>query len=147
MSEDPEKNKISESHKSQTMRCVACQEEILQKDPWKCPYCGSTNLVSMKDDVSEILAEIEKLKTAGKYEDAALRYEELKMGDKAGDCRRMAKTSHVISAKIKIGKVSTISMECPHCGASQPLSSKNKEVICKHCGKKYVIPKKVLELL
>ncbi len=118
------------------MKCGNCREEILQKDPQKCPYCGSTNLISKKDDVPNIMAEIEKLKKAGRYEEAALRYEELEMGDKAEECRN-----------INMGKVSSINMECPHCGASQPLSSKNNEVKCKHCGKKYVIPKKVLELL
>jgi primosomal protein N' len=118
------------------MRCADCREEILQKDPQKCPYCGSTNLISKKEDVQNILAEIEKLKKAGRYEEAALRYEELEMGDKAEECRN-----------INMGKVGTINMECPHCGASQPLSSKTNKVSCKHCGKKYIIPKKVLDLL
>lgn len=129
------------------MKCADCGEEILQKDPWKCPYCGSSNLISSKDVVSNSIAEIEKLEKAGKYEAAALRYEKLEMLDKAKECRRMAKTSHTISAKIKIGKVSTISMECPYCSASQPLSSKNNKVKCKHCGKNYLIPKKILRLL
>jgi transposase-like protein len=147
MSEDPKKKEVSERPGSLGMRCIDCREEILQKDPWKCPYCGSTNLVSKKDVVPNIVTEIEKLKTAGRYEEAALRYEELEMLDKAGECRRMAKASHAISAKVKTGKVITISMECPYCSASQPLSSKNKEVTCKYCGKKYAIPKKVLKLL
>ena len=76
------------------------------------------------------------MKKAGRYEAAALRYEEVEMGDKAKEIRN-----------INMGKVSTIDMQCPHCGACQPLSSKNNEVKCKRCGKKYVIPKKVLELL
>lgn len=118
------------------MKCADCREEILQKDPQKCPYCGSTNLISKEDDMQNILVEIEKLKKAGKYEEAALKYEELEMWDKAREIRN-----------ISMGKVSSINMECPHCGASQPLSSKSNEVKCKHCGKKYVIPKKVLELL
>jgi DNA-directed RNA polymerase subunit RPC12/RpoP/ribosomal protein S27AE len=129
------------------MKCADCGEEILQKDPWKCPYCGSANLISNKDAVSNSIAEIEKLEKAGRYEAAALRYEKLEMLDKAKECRRRAKTSHAISAKIKTGKVSTISIECPYCGASQPLSSKNNKVKCKHCEKKYLIPKKVLRLL
>jgi DNA-directed RNA polymerase subunit RPC12/RpoP len=118
------------------MKCADCREEILQKDPHKCPYCGSANLISKKDEVPAILAEIKKLKKAGNYEEAALKYEELEMWDKAAEIR-----------KLNMGKVSTVNMECPHCGKSQPLSSKNNEVKCKHCGKKYVIPKKVLELL
>lgn len=148
MSEEPKKNKVrSERPKSQKMRCADCREEILQKEPQKCPYCGSANLISEKEYIPDMVAEIEKLVKAGKYEDAALRYEELEMLAKAGEVRRMAKTSYVISANINIGKVCAISMECPHCGASQPLSSKTNEVTCKYCGKNYVIPNKVLELL
>ena len=118
------------------MKCANCGEEILQKNPQKCPYCGSTNLLSMKDIVPTVIAEIEKLKKAGKYEEAALKYEELEMWDKATEIR-----------ELNMGKISAINMECPHCGASQPLSSKNNEVTCKHCKKNYTIPKKVLELL
>ena len=118
------------------MKCADCGEEILQKDPEKCPYCGSANLISIKDIIPTVIAEIEKLKKAGKYEEAALKYEELELLDKAEECRRL-----------NMGKVSTINMECPHCGASQPLSSKSNEVKCTHCRKKYVIPKEVLQLL
>ncbi len=136
MSKDPKKIKVSERPSSMGMKCLDCREEILQKDPQKCPYCGSTNLISKKDDVSNVIAEIEELKKAGRYEDAALRYEELEMWDKADETRNM-----------NMGKVRAINMECPHCGASQQLSSKKNEVTCKHCGKKYGIPTRVLELL
>lgn len=118
------------------MKCADCREEILQKNPEKCPYCGSANLISKKDEIPTVLAEIGKLKKAGKYEEAALKYEELEMWDKAKEIR-----------KLNMGKISTITMECPHCGASQPLSSKNNTIKCKHCKKNYVIPKKILELL
>jgi DNA-directed RNA polymerase subunit RPC12/RpoP len=118
------------------MRCTNCKEEILQKDPDACPYCGSKNLVSMKDVANEILTEIDKLKKGERYEEAALRYEELEMLDKAREIRNA-----------NMGKVSAIRMECPHCSASQPLSSKDNKTTCKRCGKKYFIPKKVLELL
>jgi DNA-directed RNA polymerase subunit RPC12/RpoP len=118
------------------VKCADCGEDILQKDPQKCPYCGSTNIVSVKDLVPTVLAEIEKLKKAGKYEEAALKYEEIEMLDKAEECRN-----------INTGKVSAISMECPHCGKSQPLTSKDNQVKCKHCGKNYIIPKEVRDLL
>ena len=118
------------------MKCADCREEILQKAPQKCPYCGSTNLISKKDDVQNTLAEIERLKKTGKYEEAALKYEELEMWDMAREIRN-----------INMGKVSTINMNCPNCSASQPLSSKSNEVKCKHCGKKYKIPKEVLDIL
>ena len=113
------------------------------------PYCFSKNVVSVsEEEFSKInIQEIEKLEKAGRYEDAAVKYESLEMWDKAGECRRMAKTNYVVSANVNIGKVGAISMECPHCGASQPLASKSSEVTCKYCGKNYVIPKKVLELL
>jgi DNA-directed RNA polymerase subunit RPC12/RpoP len=118
------------------MKCADCGEEILQKDPEKCPYCGSTNLVSIQDIIPTVTVEIEKLKKAGKYEEAALKYEEIEMWDKAKEIR-----------ELNMGKVRAITMECPHCGEPQPLSSKNNTVTCKHCGKNYGIPKKALDLL
>jgi len=118
------------------MKCAVCKEEIMQKNPEKCPYCGSAKFISEKDEVPIVLAEIKELKKAGKYEEAALKYEELEMWDKAKEIR-----------ELNMGKISTISMECPHCGVSQPLSSKSNEVTCKHCGKNYLIPSKILELL
>ena len=118
------------------MKCADCGEDILQKDPEKCPYCGGTNLVSLKDLVPKVTAEIEKLKKAGKYEEAAQKYEEIEMFDKAEECR-----------KLNMGKVSAISMECPHCGKTQPLSSKDSLVKCRSCGKSFGVPKKVLDLL
>lgn len=91
--------------------------------------------------------EIDKLVRAGRYEDAALEYERLEMWDKAGECRRNSKTNYVVTANLDIGKVGSISMDCPYCSASQPIASKSNEVTCKYCGKNYVIPKKVLDLL
>ncbi len=126
------------------MKCADCNAEIMQSNPTLCPYCGSRNLVSNEQISKE---EAENLERAGRYEDAAMKYEELEMWDKAGDCRRMAKTNYVVSANVNIGKVGTISMECPHCSASQPIATKSNEVTCKFCGKNYVIPKKVLDLL
>ena len=118
------------------MKCADCGEDILQKNPQKCPYCGSTNLLSIKDIIPSVIAEIDALKKACKFEDAALKYEELEMYDKAEECR-----------KLNMGKVSKISMECPYCSETQPISSRNNKVKCEHCGKTYSIPKKVLELL
>jgi DNA-directed RNA polymerase subunit RPC12/RpoP len=118
------------------MKCADCSEEILQKNPDKCPYCGSTNLVSLKDVIPSITAEIEQLKKAGKYEEAALKYEEIEMWDKAEECR-----------KLNMGKVRLVTMECPHCGENQALLSKNNLITCESCGKVYGVPKKVLQLL
>ena len=118
------------------MKCADCGEDILQRNPQKCPYCGSTNLVSIQDIIPTVTAEIEKLKKAGKFEEAALKYEELEMWDKAKEIR-----------ELNMGKVHAITMGCPHCGETQQLSSKNSTVTCKHCGKNYIVPKKVLDLL
>ena len=118
------------------MKCADCGEDILQKNPQKCPYCGSTNLLSIKDIIPSVIAEIDTLKKAGKFEDAALKYEELDMYDKAEECR-----------KLNMGKVSKINMKCPHCSEIQSISSKINTVKCKHCGKTYGIPKQVLNLL
>jgi transposase-like protein len=135
MSKKSEKTKFVGTRVSLNARCGNCQEEILQKNPEKCPYCGSTNLVSTEDVIPEVITEIEELKRAGKYEDAALKYEEIEMWDKAEEIR-----------KSNVGKVSAVTMECPHCGASQVFSSKSNNVKCKNCGKNYSIPKKVIDL-
>ncbi len=109
---------------------------------------NSKPTVVSNEQVSNLSREEAKnLERAGRYEDAAMKYEELKMWDKAGDCRRMLKTNYVVSANVNISKAGTISIECPHCGASQPIATKSNEVTCKFCGKNYVIPKKVLDLL
>jgi len=126
------------------MKCADCKAEIMQSNPTLCPYCGSRNLVSNEEVMTD---EAEILERAGRYEDVAEKYEELAMWDKAGDCRRMAKTNYVVSANINIGKVGSIAMDCPHCGASQLVATKSNEVTCEFCRKKYVIPKKVLDLL
>lgn len=135
------------------MKCPKCHEDILQHNPKLCPYClnilssSEEKAISDEEALKLEIQEIEKLETAGRYEEAAQAYEGLEMWEKAGKCRRMARTDYVVSANIDIGKVGTISMECPHCSASQPISSKSNEVTCKYCGKNYVIPKKVLDLL
>ena len=118
------------------MKCAECKEEIMQKNPEKCPYCGSTKFISKKDEVPTVLAEINELKKTGDYEEAALKYEELEMWDKAKEIR-----------ELNMGKIKSINMECPHCGAIQPLSSKSNDATCKHCGKNYIIPKKVLDIM
>ncbi len=52
-----------------------------------------------------------------------------------------------IVVKFSIDKDGTISVQCPHCGASAPLRIKESEVTCKYCGKQYIIPKKLLDLI
>jgi len=117
------------------MKCADCREEILQKNPQKCPYCGSRKFVSKEDEIQGILAEIKILEKAGKYEEAAMKFEELEMWDRAKEIR-----------DLNMGKIGAVNIVCPHCGDSQQFSSKSSEVKCISCGKTYVVPKKVLEL-
>jgi hypothetical protein len=63
------------------------------------------------------------------------------MWEKAGETRRKGRTSYVVSANVNIGKIGSISRECPHCGASQPIKSKSNDATCACCKKNYVIPK------
>ncbi len=133
------------------MKCLDCHEDILAKDAKICPYCFSNNLASnevvIELDNAKNLKNAQNLELAGRFEDAALLYEKMEMWSKAGEVRRNNRTSYVISANVNIAKIGSISMECPHCGASQPIASKSNEVTCAYCKKNYVIPKKVLELL
>nr|MDO8135374.1 hypothetical protein [Candidatus Njordarchaeum guaymaensis] len=87
------------------------------------------------------------LELAARYEEAAQIYEELGMHEKAGEARRMQKAQYVISTSFQLGKDGSISISCPHCGASQPAESKTSEVDCKYCGKKYMVPKKILDMI
>jgi len=87
------------------------------------------------------------LELAGRYEEAAKIYESLKMYEKAGEVRKMAKTQYVISTSFRFEKGGTIIISCPHCGASQPAESKSSQISCKYCGKSYVVPKKILDMI
>ena len=73
-------------------------------------------LISREEYVQQKIPDIEKLERAGKYEDAALEYEALEMWDKAEKVRKKAEA---ISGNINIGKVSSISLACPHCGRNR----------------------------
>jgi DNA-directed RNA polymerase subunit RPC12/RpoP len=128
------------------MRCADCNEDILHKNPERCPYCGSTNLISDEEYKQKTLVEIETLKKEGKFEEAVLKYEELEMWEAADECRKITKNGQVSSTDSDVGKISAILMECPRCGTSQQVSSKTREVTCKNCGKKYILPKKALDL-
>ena len=61
---------VPERPKSQYKSCLDCKAAILQKDPKKCPYCGSVNLAFEEEQLSHLTAEAE-LEKAGGYEAAA----------------------------------------------------------------------------
>ena len=131
--------------------CADCGE--IQFDSAKiCQNCHgekfSENNISPKNGARSAKLEVIGIFIkAGRYEEAAKLYEELEMRDAAEDCRKMGKTRHVVSTRLKVGKVAAISMNCPYCNSSQLLDSKSNKVVCLSCGKKYVIPKKVLNLI
>ena len=132
------------------LKCTMCKEEILGSDVKVCPYCGGTSLVRTDNSEEYFQTRMERiglLEKAGRFEYAANAYEELGMWEKAIECRKMAETSSAVSANSNIAKVASISMECPHCGVSQPIVTKSEEATCQYCRKNYFIPKKILELL
>ncbi len=128
------------------MKCGDCGQDILQVHPEMCPYCKSKNLVSEEEAEKEIGA-IEHLVKAGRYEDAARKYDKLELWDKARECRKLAKKKSSGSAHLETGKIGEISVVCPNCGESQPANSNNKELTCARCGTSFLVPEKVLELL
>jgi hypothetical protein len=52
-----------------------------------------------------------------------------------------------IVTKFDFGGKGVLKIACPHCGASSPLESKSSIVLCRYCGKQYIIPKKILDLI
>src|SRR4030042_547304 len=56
--------------KSQYKSCLDCKADILQKNPDKCPYCGSVNLTFEEEPLSHLTVEAEFEKAAS-YEEAA----------------------------------------------------------------------------
>jgi DNA-directed RNA polymerase subunit RPC12/RpoP len=128
------------------MKCGDCGQDILQARPEMCPYCRSKNLIS-EEDASKEIHEAERIAKAGRYEDAALRYEKLDLWKEAKDCRMLAKKKRIAPGDLQVGKVGTVNVLCPHCGTSQSVNSKSNEVTCSHCGTTYLVPENVRELL
>lgn len=89
----------------------------------------------------------ETLKLAGRYEEAAEIYEEMDMYKKAGETRKKDRVRYQIVTNIQIAPDGGIRIQCPYCGSSERVESKSSEVSCKHCGKTYFIPKKILDMI
>jgi ribosomal protein S27AE len=128
------------------MKCGNCGQEILQTCPEMCPYCRSKNLIS-EEDASKETEEAQQLAKAGRYEEAALKFEKLELWNEAKACRLQAKKSRKDSSPRQVGKVGEINTVCPHCGASQLVTSKSEEETCNRCGTTYLIPREVLSLV
>jgi ribosomal protein S27E len=136
------------------MKCYDCGEELLQGEAKRCPYCGGCHIVSdsvftLKEqkELEEQKKQIEIFMKSGRYEEAARLYDKLEMYEKAGECRRLAKTTYQISTNFSLGRDGTISVSCPTCGSTQAIESKSNNVTCAHCGNNYVIPKKILDMM
>ncbi len=99
------------------MKCVDCNYDILAKDVKMCPNCFSKNLFSdeeiaeiekeqiqkeldnkkekmrknLENKKDELIRETERLELAGRYEEAALLYEQVGMWKKLGKQEEMLK--------------------------------------------------------
>ena len=60
----------SEKLKSQYRSCLDCKSDILQKNPSKCPYCGSLNLTDEEEQLANSPSEA-TIDNAGNYKKAA----------------------------------------------------------------------------
>jgi len=127
------------------MKCGDCGQDILQTHPEMCPYCRSKNLISEEDETREA-KDAQQLAKAGRYEEAALKFEKLDLWDEAKACRLQAKKSQRGLADLQTGKVSEIHLVCPHCGSSQRVNSKTDQETCSRCGTTYLIPREVLNI-
>jgi len=97
--------------------------------------------------LEETKKRLDNLEKAGRFEEAACGYEGLGMYEKAGELRRMGKTQYIISTSFHMGRDGAIMIACPHCGGSQTAESKSSEIVCKYCGKTYIVAKKVLDMI
>ena len=69
-------------------------------------------------------------------------------GQKVSPSIKQEVVQYNISTKFEFGKNGALMIECPYCKASSQLTSKiNNTVKCSYCGKEYIIPNKVLQLL
>jgi ribosomal protein S27E len=115
------------------------------------PFDDFKQLISIEQN-KEIVREkklqlLKNYETAGKFEEAARICDEFEMWEKAGEYRRMAKTTYQISTAFNMEKNGTISCKCPNCSSSQAVETKSNLVKCQHCGNNYIIPKKILDMM
>jgi hypothetical protein len=109
---------------------------------------GQKDVERQQQELERKKQELETLEKAGRYEEAAQGYEALGMYEKAGESRRLAKTTYQISTNFRISEDGAISISCPRCGGPYMITeSKSNETTCRWCGNQYFIPKKVLDLL
>ncbi len=76
-----------------------------------------------------IMEQAKNFERAERYEDAARIYEKLEMWDKAGECRRTAKTNYDAKEIIKEKQV-VVKIRCPYC---KNLYEETYDK-CPHCG-------------
>jgi hypothetical protein len=136
---DDYRHKAVQARAEEENRLKAEQELAAEREQQRLRMEEERRRIAMKQDADNLMK-------AGRYEDAAKLFEQLGMWNEAGECRRLARTTYVVAADVRVGK-DGISVNCPHCGSSERLESKASEVTCRHCGRTYYIPKKILDMI
>lgn len=136
---DNYRRKAVQARAREDARLKAEQELAAEREQQRLRTEEERRRMAMKQDADNLMK-------AGRYEDAAKLYEHLEMWNEAGECRRLARTTYVVAADVRVGK-DGISVNCPHCGSAERLESKASEVTCRHCGRAYYIPKKILDMI
>jgi hypothetical protein len=54
---------------------------------------------------------------------------------------------YTIAASFSFASNGALEIKCPNCSASQEVKSKEGKVVCSHCGKAYIVPERILNLL
>lgn len=55
--------------------------------------------------------------------------------------------SYSIVTEFSLGEGGAVLVKCPYCGAPAPLESRESRVVCRYCGKTYIIPRRILDLV
>jgi hypothetical protein len=115
--------------------CPKCGKimDTFADDFW-CSRCRIKYSREGRDILRErLMEEAEKLERVGRYEAAAIKYEKLEMWDKAGECRRTAKTNYdekLMAKEIIREKQVIVKIRCPYC---KNLYEETYDK-CPHCG-------------
>lgn len=126
--------------------CMICNTLLKEKDNYCSANCEEKAIEEDRlQDIQWREVEIRKAETfeqMGRYEEAALIYEELELFDKAGEARKLGKTEYVKTTKLDINQLISqlkeiVNYKCPSCGAGIDIHSKTSVdglKFCSHCG-------------
>ncbi len=105
------------------MRCANDGWVFYTENPAACPRCGKRDFVPDNYFIEVYLK-------SGKYEDAALEYEKIKLYDLASECRKM-------------GRNKTFPLSTLTCGDCQKKILQPQPSNCPYCGSKNVLTKRI----